>query len=373
MRTLFKVATAGCLTLLSAFAPPEARAGFDARLQGQSSNSTVWISANLMDWAELDLIPCRVYLTGGPATSKTISVDFDHFHNTIPGIENLTGWTASPNVVITAPPVLSAPINASTWTYTFTVNLTDRNPGWVEFRARLGAGAHLNTGSSLALSGKPSLGTLQFHKPDPGIGLPDLTLVKRGPAYTAPGDTITYTIYWTNKTTSVCPGLGVQVTDILPPDVSYVTNSATGGGTLVGNVLTWDLGDLAIGAQGSLTYQVNVSPGAAYGTSFQNYSQILCSQNDLNPADNISVVTTTVVFNRPPVAYDDAYSVNEDAVLTVSAPGVLANDTDLDGNPLLLGTPRPVTNPAHGSLTLEADGSFTYQPAANYNGVDSFT
>ncbi|HEU0010964.1 MAG TPA: Ig-like domain-containing protein, partial [Verrucomicrobiae bacterium] len=374
MRSILRMAAVGCLSLLSAFAPPEAQAaGFDARLQGQSSNSTTWINANLMGWGELDLIPCRVYITGGPANSKTISVDFNHFKGTTPGIENLTGWTTSPNVVFIAPPVLIAPILSGTWTYTFTVNITDRNPGWVEFRARLSAGAHLNTGSSLALSGKPSLGTLQFHKPDPGMGLPDLSILKRGPANAMPGETITYTMQWTNKAFSPSAALGVQITDILPPEVSYVTNSASGGAVLVGNVLIWDLGDLAIGAQGSVTYKATVKPGVTYGTTFQNYAQILCSQNDAYPADNASAVTTTVVFNRAPIANDDVYSVNEDELLTVPAPGVLANDTDLDGNPLLIGTPRPVSAPAHGTLTLNPDGSFTYQPAANYNGLDNFT
>ena len=53
-----------------------------------------------------------------------------------------------------------------------------------------------------------------------------------------------------------------------------------------------------------------------------------------------------------------------------TAPGVLANDTDADGDPL---TAVVVTGPAHGTLTLNANGSFTYTPAANYNGADRFT
>ena len=39
-------------------------------------------------------------------------------------------------------------------------------------------------------------------------------------------------------------------------------------------------------------------------------------------------------MNDAPVAVDDGYSANEDTALTMAAPGVLANDTDVDGNPL---------------------------------------
>ena len=46
------------------------------------------------------------------------------------------------------------------------------------------------------------------------------------------------------------------------------------------------------------------------------------------------------------------------------------NDTDIDSATL---TAVVVTGPAHGTLTLNANGSFTYTPAANYNGPDSFT
>jgi VCBS repeat-containing protein len=74
--------------------------------------------------------------------------------------------------------------------------------------------------------------------------------------------------------------------------------------------------------------------------------------------------------NRPPVAGNDNYSTNEDTPLTVVAPGVLANDSDPDGNPL---TAIQVSGPSHGTLSLNANGSFTYTPNANYNGADSFT
>ena len=56
--------------------------------------------------------------------------------------------------------------------------------------------------------------------------------------------------------------------------------------------------------------------------------------------------------------------------LTVAAPGVLGNDTDPDGDPL---TAALVTGPSHGTLTLNGNGSFTYTPAGNFTGSDSFT
>lgn len=78
-----------------------------------------------------------------------------------------------------------------------------------------------------------------------------------------------------------------------------------------------------------------------------------------------------LVANAPPVAGDDAYAIDEDTPLVVAAgAGVLANDNDADGDPLTLSL---LGGPAHGSLTLNADGSFTYTPAANYAGADSFT
>jgi hypothetical protein len=84
-------------------------------------------------------------------------------------------------------------------------------------------------------------------------------------------------------------------------------------------------------------------------------------------SDNVSVLLNT--SNWPPSAVDDAYSTAEDTTLSVAAPGVLGNDTDPDGDaPAAV----PVAGPAHGTLTLNADGSFTYTPAVDFVGSDSF-
>jgi VCBS repeat-containing protein len=75
-------------------------------------------------------------------------------------------------------------------------------------------------------------------------------------------------------------------------------------------------------------------------------------------------------LNDPPAAVDDAYSVNEDGTLQVTAPGVLGNDFDVDGDPL---TAVLESGTSNGTLTLNADGSFTYTPDPDFNGTDSFT
>jgi VCBS repeat-containing protein len=74
--------------------------------------------------------------------------------------------------------------------------------------------------------------------------------------------------------------------------------------------------------------------------------------------------------NQPPQAVDDTYNTSEDTALVIAPPGVLGNDNDPDGNPI---TAVKVSDPAHGALTINSDGSFTYTPAGNYNGPDSFT
>lgn len=81
------------------------------------------------------------------------------------------------------------------------------------------------------------------------------------------------------------------------------------------------------------------------------------------------IETRSYQVNDPPAANADSYATDENT-LTVAAPGVLANDTDPEANPL---SAVLVAGPSHGSLTLSANGGFSYTPALHFAGSDSFT
>jgi VCBS repeat-containing protein len=81
-------------------------------------------------------------------------------------------------------------------------------------------------------------------------------------------------------------------------------------------------------------------------------------------------VTATGPVNHAPSATADSYATPQGTALSVPAPGVLGNDSDPDGDAL---TAQLASPPAHGALTLNADGSFTYTPTAGFSGGDTFT
>ena len=95
--------------------------------------------------------------------------------------------------------------------------------------------------------------------------------------------------------------------------------------------------------------------------------------NDGTATSNAATVTITVAAapgNVAPVAVDDSYAGNEDAPLDVAAgAGVLANDTDTEPGPLTAVLLQGVSS---GTLTLRADGSFTYTPPAGFVGSVQF-
>ena len=87
-------------------------------------------------------------------------------------------------------------------------------------------------------------------------------------------------------------------------------------------------------------------------------------------SDVITVEVEAGAANHAPVAVADSYSVDSGKTLSQAAPGVLANDSDPDKDALTAALASP---PAHAQwFTLNANGSFTYTPAAGYTGDDSF-
>jgi VCBS repeat-containing protein len=150
---------------------------------------------------------------------------------------------------------------------------------------------------------------------------------------------------------------------IAAPGVLGNDTDANGDHLTAGNVTQPAHGTVGVNSDGSFTYVPNANYNGPDSFTYQ--------ANDGQASSNTATVNLTVnAVNDAPVAANDSYTTAEDTALTVSAPGVLANDTDVDSAVL---TAAVVANPAHGSLTLNSNGSFTYTPAANYNGADSFT
>ena len=122
-------------------------------------------------------------------------------------------------------------------------------------------------------------------------------------------------------------------------------------------------GTLMLNPDGSFTYTPNAN--------FNGVDSFTYQANDGTANSNIATVNITVnAVNDAPVATNDAYNTNEDTALVIAPVGVLGNDTDVENDPL---TATVVAGPTNGILVLNPDGSFTYTPNANFNGVDSFT
>jgi large repetitive protein len=157
-----------------------------------------------------------------------------------------------------------------------------------------------------------------------------------------------------NATLSKDPAEGVLVNDTdsdsLPLRAELVSGPAHG--------------TLTLNADGSFTY----TPAANYKGS----DSFTYEDNDGNTESNTATVSITIA----PVVYDtannDSYTVHENTTLSKDAvEGVLTNDTDTDSPPLPLSA-ELVKGPAHGTLQLQSDGSFTYEPDTDYHGSDSF-
>ena len=130
---------------------------------------------------------------------------------------------------------------------------------------------------------------------------------------------------------------------------------------VAGTFATAQGGSLVLASDGSYTY----TPAANFnGTDSVDYT---VTDGSLTDVGTLTINVTAV--NDAPVAVDDSINAVEDTVFT-SVIELDANDTDLDGDSLSVVAGTFATAQG-GSLVLASDGSYTYTPAANFNGTDS--
>ncbi|MDP2485964.1 Ig-like domain-containing protein [Pseudoalteromonas marina] len=123
-------------------------------------------------------------------------------------------------------------------------------------------------------------------------------------------------------------------------------------------------GSVTMTESGDFTYQPALNFNGEDAFSYQII-------NELGRTDTAVVAITINPINDAPTALNNTYNISSDGTLTVSAPGLLGNDSDVDLDELTVDV-APVNEPLRGQLTLFADGSFEYQGEPNMQGEDSF-
>jgi VCBS repeat-containing protein len=127
-----------------------------------------------------------------------------------------------------------------------------------------------------------------------------------------------------------------------------------------------------IGTSGT-SYLVDVDlTGVTVGAGARLYFDLLGFGDRTSTVVLDNVLLTNGQPTAAPVAVNDSYTIAEGATLDVSAFGLLTNDSDPD-SPTFSLTTFSLTAPLHGTLTLNADGSFTYVHNGSETVTDSFT
>ncbi|PKO13235.1 MAG: hypothetical protein CVU39_20265 [Chloroflexi bacterium HGW-Chloroflexi-10] len=147
------------------------------------------------------------------------------------------------------------------------------------------------------------------------------------------------------------------------------TATATDG-DLPANILTFNLMSAPTGAVITMAGAFTWTPTEAQGPGSYQFTVRICDNGTPILCDEELITVTVNEVNLNPLASDDTYETVEDTQLVVAAPGVLVNDTDPENDAL---TVSRLNGPSHGTLTLNSNGSFTYSPAQNFTGIDSFT
>ncbi len=241
-----------------------------------------------------------------------------------------------------------------------------------------GATDPYGTGLTAQLVSQPLHGNVEIlsddgaylYMPDPGFTGPDLFMFEAWPD--GPGIGLlpsNIAIVWISV---VGPLTAVDDAYVTPQDTPLVVsgsgviaNDSNSLGKVVSviEITQPAAGKVAMEENGAFTY----TPDAGFTgiTSFTYTIWDLTSK---------STATVTIDVRKKshaaPVGQDDAYDSEKDTPLVISAPGVLANDSDSDGDAIAV---QEVELLGPGQLTMSSDGAFVYTPAPGFTGSTSFT
>jgi hypothetical protein len=126
-------------------------------------------------------------------------------------------------------------------------------------------------------------------------------------------------------------------------------------------------GTVVSNGDGTIIY----TPNADYN-GLDSFSYEVCDTGTPVFCDTAAVNLTVNPLNDAPVANNDQYVTTQDTTVTIDPDGVLANDSEVDGDMLSVGD-YDATSQYGGTVTVSGDGSFDYTPAPGFAGYDTFT
>ncbi|TRX76530.1 Ig-like domain-containing protein [Pseudomonas mangiferae] len=195
-------------------------------------------------------------------------------------------------------------------------------------------------------------------------------------------DTFTYTVYSNQTTETATVTVSINAAPNTDPVATALANRTAQDGQSLslnvsgafsdtdGDALTYSASGLPAGlAIDPATGIISGTLGGHASIQVPSGAYAIVITADDGHGGQVSAGFTLTVSNPPPTANPDSFSVAEGSVLNGD---VLANDSDIDQDSLSVNT-TPLQGPAHGTLVLNADGTFIYTPTLNYRGPDSFT
>lgn len=163
-----------------------------------------------------------------------------------------------------------------------------------------------------------------------------------------------------------------EVIDIPPVQMNRTFDFAVGATDPDGDVLTFFVvtpparGTLTLNADGTFHYVPQHDDYTSFGTGFLSFDWRVTDGRDTSDVQHY-----ILTVNIPPTIQNDEFTITRNSTAHIGAPGVLANDFDLNGS---LPRPELAYTPVHGTVpgnAIQFDGSFSYTPENGFVGVDS--